>query len=61
MKAIFEFFQSLMNIEFLLFFFIIILLGWIVIAWRDYKENKDLAKRLDEENKLFEKKYGRRK
>ena len=61
MKAIFEFFESVVNIEFLLFLFIIILLGWIVIAWQDYREQKDIAKRLEKENELFGKKYGHKK
>ena len=61
MKAIFEFFKEIITIEFLLIMFIILLLGWIVIAWQDYKENKDVAKRLDEENEFFKEKHGRSK
>lgn len=59
MKAIFGFFKELITFEFLILVFIIILLGWIVIAWQDYREQKDIAKRLDQENKRFEEKYGR--
>lgn len=59
MKSIFELFQSLITINFLILIFIIALLGWIVIAWQDYREQKDIAKRFDRENKRFAEKYGR--
>ena len=61
MKALFEYLESVVKIEFLLILFIIILLGWIAIAWQDYREQKDIAKRLEKENEWFGKKYGHKK
>lgn len=59
MKPIFDLFKEIINSEFLLYFIIIVLLGCIVIAWQDYRENKDVAKRLKKENEWFKSKYGR--
>ncbi len=61
MKAIFEYLQALAGIEFLLVVILIMLFGWIAIAWQDYRKNKDIAKRLEKENEWFKKRYGHKK